>query len=68
MATISPPRRAPSLPLRSALEERRGKVPRFVAPLLTIVGVAVVVYLRYAPQFSELCGDISVALRDAIEK
>jgi len=24
--------------------------------------------LRYAPQFSELCGDISVALRDAIEK
>ena len=51
MATISPPRRAPSLPLPSILEERRKRLPRFVAPLLTIVGVAVVVYLRYRPEF-----------------
>jgi len=51
MATISPPRRAPSLSLPSALEERRRKLPRFVAPLLTIVGVALVVYLRYKPEF-----------------
>jgi hypothetical protein len=51
MATISPPRRAPSLPLPAILEERRRKLPRFVAPLLTIVGVAVVVYLRYRPEF-----------------
>ena len=51
MATISPPRRAPSLSVPKIIQERRRRLPRFVAPLLTIVGVAVVVYLRYGPQF-----------------
>ena len=51
MATISPPRRTPSLTIPAILEERRRKVPGFVWPLLTIVGVALVVYLRYGPRF-----------------
>jgi hypothetical protein len=51
MATISPPRRAPSLPAPTIPDQRRRRIPRFVAPLVTIVGVAVAVYLRYGPSF-----------------
>jgi hypothetical protein len=51
MATVSPPRRTPSLTIPAILEERRRKVPRFVWPLLTIVGVALVIFLRYGPRF-----------------
>src|SRR3954451_2022497 len=51
MATITPPRRAPSLTVPTILEERRRRVPRFVWPLVTILGVAGVLYLAYGPRF-----------------
>jgi hypothetical protein len=51
MATISPPRRAPSPTVPRALEERRRRVPWFVWAALTIVGVAGALYLWYGPRF-----------------
>jgi hypothetical protein len=51
MATISPPRRAPSLTVPTILEERRRRVPWFVWALVTTVGVAGVLYLVYGPRF-----------------
>jgi len=51
MATISPPRRVPSLTVPAMIEERRRRVPSFVWALVTTVGVAAVVYLLYGPRF-----------------
>jgi hypothetical protein len=51
MATVSPPRRTPALTIPEIFERRRRRVPVFVAPLVTIVGVAVAVYLVFGPRF-----------------
>jgi 4-amino-4-deoxy-L-arabinose transferase-like glycosyltransferase len=52
MAIVSPPRprrSAPTIP--TIFEERRGRVPAVVAPLVTIVGIAVAMFVIYGPSF-----------------
>ena len=50
MATVSPPRPASAATIE-ILEERARRIPAVVAPAITIVGVAVAMFLIYAPSF-----------------
>jgi len=52
MAIVSPPRpRRSALTIPTILEERRRRVPAVVAPIVTIVGVAVAMFVVYGPSF-----------------
>jgi hypothetical protein len=50
MATVSPPRPASAATIE-ILEERARRIPGVVAPAVTIVGVAVAMFLIYGPSF-----------------
>jgi hypothetical protein len=50
MATVSPPRPASAATIE-ILEERTRRIPAAVAPVVTIVGVAVAMVLIYGPSF-----------------
>ena len=52
MAIVSPPRpRRSALTIPTILEERRRRVPAVVAPIVTIVGIAVAMFVVYGPWF-----------------
>src|SRR3954453_14115631 len=51
MAIVSPPRPRPALSIPTILDERRRRVPAVVAPVATIVGIAVAMYVVYRPSF-----------------
>jgi hypothetical protein len=51
MATVTPPRPSPALTIPTILEERTRRVPAVVAPVATILGVAVALFVVYGPSF-----------------
>jgi hypothetical protein len=52
MAIVSPPRpRRPALTIPTILEERRRRIPVVVAPVATVLGVAIAMFAIYAPSF-----------------
>jgi hypothetical protein len=52
MAIVSPPRpRRPALTIPTILEERRRRIPAAVAPVATVLGVAIALFVVYGPSF-----------------
>jgi hypothetical protein len=51
MAIVSPPRPRPALTIPAILEERRRRIPGFVGPPATILGVAIAMFVVYGPSF-----------------
>ncbi len=51
MALVSPPRPRPAVTVPTILEERRRRIPAVVAPVVTIVGIALAMFVVYGPSF-----------------
>jgi hypothetical protein len=51
MAIVSPPRPRPALTIPTILEERRRRIPGFVGPAATILGIAIAMFVVYGPSF-----------------